>query len=130
MTSSTSTETFAETITNSYEYFDDDGATYRVFECVDDHKYDRFVIRFDVDDGVPFQMRLYEDESDTPNEKIAFERRDVQFDPISVIGKGSSNRLQGVSPTIDAYNDVPCIVQEAWKAIGFTVVPDGDEWSV
>lgn len=134
-----------EVVTDSYEHFDDTGATYRVFECIDEYAYDRIVIRFDVraasagsggnatrgargaDDDVPYQMRLYENADDEePAERIAFVPRNHRFSPISVIGKGESDQLQGVSPTVDTYSDIPCIVHDVWKAIGFTVIPDGD----
>jgi len=130
MTDDTDRRPLHEVMTDSYEYFDDTGATYRVIEFEDGYKYDRFVIRFDVDDDVPHQLRIFTDGSDDPAEKIAFQSRDVRFSPISVIGKGESSDLQGVSPTIDSYSDIPCMAQEAWKAIGFSVVPEGDEWSV
>jgi len=147
MTQNTSAVPLNEVVTDSYEQFDDMGATYRVFECIDDYEYDRIVIRFDVGaaaagrggtatrgtgdtDDVPYQMRLYEDGSDEPAETIAFMPRNHRFSPISVIGKGETDHLQGVSPTINDYSDIPCIAHDAWKAIGFSVIPAETGWSL
>ena len=124
-------ESFSEQLTDSFTTIDETGATYRVFDFGPQSEYDRITIKFTTDDSVPHQLRVYNTrESDTPDETIAFRDRRVSFDPISVIGKNDAEQLQGLSPTIQSYDEIPDIIKETWKSIGFSVIPEGDEWSV
>jgi|AntRauMinimDraft_2_1070382.scaffolds.fasta_scaffold00634_2 hypothetical protein len=119
----------ASQITDSRIQYDDTGAMFRIFDFDEQNSIDSIVIRFDPDDDVPPQLRVYEDgDTESPTHTMGFETRQEQFTPISVIGKGQSEKLFGVTPSVDSYEDVPDEVQVAWNAIGFAVVPQGDDW--
>jgi len=116
-------------VTETFDSIDPSGAVSRVFDFTDQHPYDRVVIRFDPDDDIPHQLRIYESRSDDePTETMAFQNRSVSFDPISVIGKGNTERLHGITPTIDNYDDVPGDIHDLWKSLGFAIVPEGEGW--
>jgi hypothetical protein len=120
---------FNDVVRDTYEQFEDDGSVLRVFQFIDGYEYDRIVIRFDLDDDVPHQLRIYEDEADeTPIEKMAFQSNDLQFDPVSVIGKPQAETQFGIEPTTGTYEELSPVVQTLWKSLGFTVVPEGTEW--
>ena len=112
---------------NDMEVVEDNGDVLRVFDF-NDSPYERITIRFSKDETVPAQLLIYEDRNNDPTEKMAFEMRTIEFSPISVIGKGPSNRLQGFSPTIETYEDVPQEAMFAWNMCNCAVVPDGMEW--
>jgi hypothetical protein len=62
--------------------------------------------------------------------------RELSFDPVSVIGRGESERLAGTSASTEPYNTtgetgyegVPDPVHMALNSIGLAVVPNGEEW--
>ena len=117
-----------ERLQNDMEVVEDNGDILRVFDFNDSSPYNRITIRFSKDETVPAQLLIYEDRNNDPTEKMAFEMRTIEFSPISVIGKGPSNRLQGFSPTIGTYEDVPQEAMFAWNMCNCAVVPDGMEW--
>jgi len=134
-----------ERLQNDMEVVEDNGDILRVFDFAsspedatrgsasqnsdfDSGPYNRITIRFSKDETVPAQLLIYEDRNNDPTEKMAFEMRTIEFSPISVIGKGPSNRLQGFSPTIGTYEDVPQEAMFAWNMCNCAVVPDGMEW--
>jgi len=80
----------ASQITDSRIQYDDTGAMFRIFDFDEQNSIDSIVIRFDPDDDVPPQLRVYEDgDTESPTHTMGFETRQEQFTPISVIGKGS-----------------------------------------
>jgi len=120
---------FSDVVKDTYERFEDDGSVLRVFQFIDSYEYDRIVIRFDPDDDIPHQLRVYENkDDDTPTEKIAFQNNDLQFDPVSVVGKPQAETLFGIETTTGTYEELSPVVQTLWKSLGFTVVPEGTEW--
>jgi len=129
--------------------YDETGATFRVIEFADSHPHDHITIRFDVDDAVPWMLRVYDDEERTsadepsaveassrsedatePVASYAFERQHISFTPISVIGRSESSMLEGVSVSGDTNDSIPSWIDDVWKMIGFTVVPEGGEWQI
>jgi len=107
---------------------DDDGSPRHVlnYEDVPDVEYDVVVFKFDPDDESLVHCFAYVGEDiDYQN---TFQRREMTFDPISVIGRGESERMEGISENEDNDADVPRDVGAALNAIGFANVPQGDWW--
>mgnify|MGYP006926904105 CR=1 FL=1 len=120
---------FNDIVTDTYKQFKDDGSVHHIFQFIEDYDYDRIVIRLDPDDDIPHQLRIYQSSDDeTPTEKMAFQNRDVQFDPVSVVGKPQAETQFGIEPTTGTYEELSPVVQTLWKSLGFTVVPEGREW--
>ena len=65
-----------------------------------------------------------------------FRLRELSFDPVSVLGRGESDRLGGVSASDGetltegevGYEGVPLPVHVALNSMGFAVVPEGEGW--
>jgi hypothetical protein len=96
------------------------------YENVPNVKYDVVVFKFDPDNESLVHCLAY------VGEDIAyqntFKRRELSFNPISVIGRGKSQQMTGVSENDTDGDNVPEDVGTALNAIGFTNVPDGDWW--
>jgi len=108
--------------------YDDDGGYLEIlsYEGVDS-EFDRVVIRVPPVGDDMFTCHCYAAGADDPTYEAAFEMRDLSFDPISVLGRGQSDRLGGVSST-GGYEDVPRDTMTALNAIGLAVVPQGRGW--
>jgi hypothetical protein len=102
--------------------------TSKIIDFVDEYHIDRIVIRFHVDDDVPHQMLIFKNGEQEASKTIAFEDAKYVASPVSVVGKQEAERIFGVEPTTDSFEDVPQIADMVWKSLGWTVVPDGKEW--
>lgn len=121
----------------------DSGALQHNFEFTDDaHDIDNIEIDIDVGDGDDQLIRCVAYSDSDVVYRNAFKPRDIQFDPISILGRGESSSLLGVSPNEVGYtgqgggddadpicgNDIPRDVQIAFNSIGLSVVPQGTWW--
>jgi hypothetical protein len=72
---------------------------------------------------------------------VALETRTLSFNPVSLLDRGESERLLGVSPTASDDNDtddstdpvteretLSPAIKAACESLGFTIVPRGKEW--
>lgn len=117
-----------DVIKDTYKEYEESGATLQVFDFISDHYLDRIVVRFDLEDDAPHQLKVFDHESEEPVEKMAFESREIEFPPVSVIGKHTNENMKGIEVTRDSYEDVPPIIEAVWKSLGFAVVPENSEW--
>jgi len=104
---------------------DSDGGVRHILEYNGGIEYDKVTVRFSPDDTEPITCTCLKDGEVVYQN--AFETRAVSFAPISVIGRGESDRLQGVSSNMTS-GDVPADVTTAFQTLGFTVVPQGEWW--
>jgi len=113
---------------DSRSLVDDDGRLQHTFEY--DQPYDgvdSVVLTFSAEDDAHIVCRAYDGEEDVY--QTSFQRRALSFDPISVIGRGETERLEGVTAGDgDEREAVPEAVQVACNAVGFSVVPSGEWW--
>jgi len=93
------------------------------------------VIRHTPDDAERMTCHCYNEDGNAIWQH-AFERREMTFDPISILGRGESTRLLGTSPTeeyvgpgdVTERSEVPETVQTLFNALGMTIVPRGEWW--
>ena len=119
--------TFVEMVADRREVVDGPW-TSKIVDFDDECHVDRIVIRFHVDDDVPHQMLIFENGDQEASQTIAFEDANYVASPVSVVGKGEAERIFGVEPTTDEFEDVPEIADMVWKSFGWTVVPEGNNW--
>lgn len=105
---------------------DDDGAIIHLLDF-EDQDFERLVLRHEPEDHNVVYCYGYEENAEEPSYQTAFQRRELTFDPISIIGRGESNRVEGVS-TSENIEEVPTPVNVALNSIGMALVPNGDEW--
>lgn len=97
-----------------------------------DSEFDTVLIRHSPDEPETFNVTCYVD--DEVVEQFTFQTRQMSFKPLSLLGRGTSETLQGVSTTDDtddpiAHRDeIPATVRVAFESMGLTVVPRGTEW--
>jgi hypothetical protein len=104
--------------------YDDDGSLVRIVDYdAGESPYDRVIIRIPTDQEI---IAVQGFEGDEQTYQDAFEIRDLSFDPISLLGRGETDRLTGTST--DDHESVPTDVSVALNGMGFTVVPSGREW--
>lgn len=111
----------------------DDGAVEHTVTPHDNSEYDRIVITHTIDDPARFTVQCYTDGG--VDESFAVETRNMSFDPVSLLGRGETDRLQGVSITDNSGSDpvteranIPEDVKIAFESLGFTIVPRGRGW--
>jgi hypothetical protein len=107
---------------------DDDGSLSHILEYDDgdDVDFDAIVVKHDPDDDSRMVCVGYVGEDE--QYRAMFKRRSLQFDPISVIGRGQTERLEGISDAEGDSSGVPPDISTAVNSIGFTVVPNGEWW--
>jgi len=106
-------------------YVDDDGSLVHIISFANDSTYDRIEIRHDPDDETKLYVRGYEGETTAFTQ--GFERRELSFDPISAIGRGETDNLEGVSET-SSIDELPSDISAALNSIGMAPVPQGEWW--
>lgn len=108
-------------------YVDDDGFTHDVLQYDDDVEFDSVDIHYDPKHDDRIVVTAYDEDGEEVYQNT-FERRELSFDPITAIGRGETNRLEGTTPASDDANNVPDDIQLALNAVGMTAVPEGTEW--
>ena len=115
---------------------DSDGAT--IIEFTESEGYfdhERVRLRVPMDG----RMSLTIEDDNEPIYKASFERRQLTFPPVSVIGRGEATELTGVSVTDEGKSvidetyaegdrDIPFEATVALNAFGFSPVPQGEWW--
>jgi len=115
--------------------YDNDGAYVRIVEFQnEDTDINRVVVRAPPDSDVMVVSGY--DGDDAVVYEQSFEMRELNFDPISAVGRGEKSRMTGAT-TNDTEDDdgddgqldaVPRDVETALNGIGFAIVPDGEWW--
>jgi hypothetical protein len=119
-------------ITASHSTVTEDGNELRIFEC-DDEAVDEVRMVLSPSEDTFSVAAMKDDETVYQN---SFAMRELSFDPVSVLGRGQSDRLGGVSASESetlsegevGYEGVPNSVHTALNSMGFAVVPNGSEW--
>lgn len=113
----------------THSRYDNNGAYVRIIEYDDEDDadaFDRIVVRVPKDNPNRLACTAYEGEEAVW--QTSFENRSLSFDPISLMGRGESEKLQGTSPVSKPYESVPRDVMVAMNGLGLTVVPQGEWW--
>jgi len=105
-----------------------DGTALHILDFgVDEGAYDQIVVELPLEHDGVLVVRALRDGGDQP-ETYSFSVRELSFDPISVMGKGETERVVGTSPTETDFDDLSPDVRRALLSIGYTAVPDGTTW--
>lgn len=109
--------------------YGEDGAYVRVVEYSDDERddvgLDSVVVRIPPTDDESQLIAVEAFQGDESVYRETFELRDLSFDPISIIGRGETSSVTGISNSDD---DVPEGVSTALNGLGMAVVPSGEWW--
>lgn len=127
MYESQTTRPFSDVVDDRREVIDGPW-TSKIIDFTEDYHVDRIVIRFHVDDDIPHQMLIFENGDEKATETISFKDANTAFSPVSVVGKKESEKIFGIEPTTDTFENVPEIADTVWKSLGWTVVPNGNDW--
>lgn len=96
----------------------------------DDFEFDTIVVQFDPNDEDIIICKGYK--GDELAYQNAFRQRPLSFDPISAIGRGQTESLQGISDSPKSggteSDEIPGDIATAFNTIGFSIVPTGDWW--
>lgn len=116
-------------VVDKWSTYDDDGGYLRGIEYEEgDSQFDSVVVRVPPEEDDMFTVHCFQGDEDEPSYENAFEMRDLSFDPISVLGRGESEHIGGVSASNADYEGVPRDAMKALNAIGLAVVPQGRWW--
>jgi hypothetical protein len=115
-----------------------------------DSAYDRIVITHTADNPARFTVRCYTD--DTDYDACSLETRSMSFKPVSLLGRGETDKLQGASLTegdekdeqsssaqadssdegdddpVTERGELPEALKTAFESLGFAIVPRGRGW--
>jgi uncharacterized protein YkuJ len=119
-------------ITATHSTVTEDGSELYIFEC-DGESIDEVRMILSPSEDTFSVAAMKDDERVYQN---SFGMRELSFDPVSVLGRGVSERLGGVSASTNPYNTtgevgyegVPDPVRVALNSMGFAVVPEGRGW--
>jgi len=110
--------------------YDEEGRVLEILEYDENIDYDKIIVRIHVDkintDEPTFIDCLCYENDECVYQK-RFQRRNINYTPISAIGRGETDKLEGVSSNM-GNEDIPNDVQTSLQTVGFTLVPQGDWW--
>ncbi|WP_229109761.1 hypothetical protein [Halapricum desulfuricans] len=87
--------------------------------------HDQYVLLTNIEND-PERVVLYATEDGEREFRTAFRRRNIQFTPLTEIGRGKTDRLGGVTRSGGATLDET--IRTVLQGFGFTPVPDGEWW--